>query len=544
VRQPTPILAHAPYGCGCRHPVLLSALDEVDLSKWPSRGMFQVYVVAASRSGTLLRPLPFRYGRHRSRTLESDAARRRCSTLLRRRISLVGNALGLHLGRSWRDHSDTDIGIVRSEAPRLLEVFDGWDIWVAAAGVLTPWAGEPLEAESSQNNLWCRSAPTDPWCIDVTISGGNDREWIYRRDPSVRRPWSDAVLITANGIPYLAPELQLLFKSKDIRPKDDLDADAVIPSLEPKRRSWLATHLPVDHPWQTTISEKRARLLLGAVAGPDADVRMLAAGRSSQAWLVTADSRRSIARIPIPNSGRQTSYRSEQLIGERLAEAGHPVCRWRTGIADDVECSIGPVLDGEPVEYEVDWASEFITDLAALLRDLHRLTATGWGPLENSSSVLRGVSASATDGIVDRWFHALMWPFDGSDIESHPIASLESDLVSRLARMRDSIFAASRAPFGVVHSDLHRQHLLNSDGRLSGVLDFGDAFVGSTAWDFALLRWYYGAANTDRVVEACEPGQDLSRRGSRLAVAVGCYKVAKTPSDKAARARLRSLLAG
>jgi len=454
-----------------------------------------------------------------------------------------GHALDLHLGRSWRRHSDTDIGVNRSEAPQLLQVLDGWDIRVATAGVLTPWAGEPLEAERSQNNLWCRSDPGEPWCLDVTIGDGNDREWVYRRDASVRRNWSDAVLTRAGGTPYLAPDLQLLFKSKDVRPKDDLDAAAVIPSLDPERRSWLAAHLPVDHSWQSLIAEKRARLLSGPVADSDVDIRMIAAGRSSQAWLVTDDSRRLIVRIPIPSSGRRTSYRSEALIAEHLSEAGHPVCRWRTAMADDVECSIGPVLAGEPVQYGVDWGSGFITDLAALLRDLHRLPATGWGPLENSSSELRGMSASATDGIAARWFHASIWPFDGSDIDSHPIASLESDLVAQLARMRDLIIDASRAPFGVVHSDLHRHHLLNIDGRLSGVLDFGDAFVGSTAWDFALLDWYYGEANTDRVAEAYGPTHDLSRRGSHLAIAVGCYKVAKTPSDHAARVRLRSLLA-
>ncbi len=95
-----------------------------------------------------------------------------------------------------------------------------------------------------------------------------------------------------------------------------------------------------------------------------------------------------------------------------------------------------------------------------------------------------------------------------------------------------------------MHSDLHHQHLLHVDHELTGVLDFGDAFIGSTAWDFALIRWYYGAINARRVADAYEPGINMVERASALALAVGCYKVAKTPEDAAARARLRALLTG
>ena len=80
-----------------------------------------------------------------------------------------GHALELHVGRTWRDHDDIDVGVTRSEAAGLLEVLDGWDIHIGAAGVLTPWDGGPLEAERSQNNLWCRPAAESPWSLDVTV---------------------------------------------------------------------------------------------------------------------------------------------------------------------------------------------------------------------------------------------------------------------------------------------------------------------------------------------------------------------------------------
>ncbi len=161
-----------------------------------------------------------------------------------------GHALEAHLGDSWRTHDDTDIGIVRTQALHLPTVLHDWDIFVAAAGVLRHWTGQPLDARRSENNLWCRPTPDSPWMLDVTVGDGDEDEWVYRRDATVRRRWNEAVLVTADDVPYLAPELQMLFKSTAIRPKDDLDAAHVIPRLDPARRAWLKHELPYDHPWQ------------------------------------------------------------------------------------------------------------------------------------------------------------------------------------------------------------------------------------------------------------------------------------------------------
>lgn len=165
-----------------------------------------------------------------------------------------GVALELHLGRSWRAHDDSDVSIPRDDATVLRDVLAGWDIQVASSGVLTPWDGSAVAAESNQNNMWCRRAKGQPWCLDVTISDGDRECWVYRREPSLRVPWADAVLVTEQGIPYLAPELQLLFKSKNNRKKDDRDASEVIPALTAERRHRLRGFLPRDHPWQQLVA--------------------------------------------------------------------------------------------------------------------------------------------------------------------------------------------------------------------------------------------------------------------------------------------------
>jgi len=164
-----------------------------------------------------------------------------------------GVALELHLGRTWREHEDADVGITRCDVTELSASLAGWNIHIAANGLLSPWRGQDVLAELQQNNLWCRRSPTEPWALDITIGDGDEGNWVFRRDPSVRIPWRDAVLRSPDGIPYLAPELQLLFKSRNVRAKDELDAKTVIAELSPSQRKWLHLNLPASHSWQLLL---------------------------------------------------------------------------------------------------------------------------------------------------------------------------------------------------------------------------------------------------------------------------------------------------
>jgi hypothetical protein len=165
-----------------------------------------------------------------------------------------GRALELHVGRSWRDHEDSDVSVLRQDVGGLTWALVDWDLHLASAGSLTPWTGYALQPGRSQNNIWCRTGKSAPWSLDVTIADGDAVAWIYRRDPTLQVEWAEAVLRDARGIPYLAPELQLLFKSKDIRPKDDIDAREVIPELNEERVARLRKMLAADHPWQPLLA--------------------------------------------------------------------------------------------------------------------------------------------------------------------------------------------------------------------------------------------------------------------------------------------------
>lgn len=170
-----------------------------------------------------------------------------------------GYALELHTARSWRTHADIDISICGSDTGPLRSYLAEWDIYVAADGVLTPWDGQLLDPAKHQNNLWCRETTDGPWRFDVPVGDGDATEWIYRRDRKIRLPWNEAVISAPNGVPYLTPELALLFKSKNLRAKDTLDARETIPTLGLVHLRRLKLLQNADHHWQRLLADIKLR---------------------------------------------------------------------------------------------------------------------------------------------------------------------------------------------------------------------------------------------------------------------------------------------
>jgi len=89
------------------------------------------------------------------------------------------------------------------------------------------------------------------------LDDAEDGEWVYRRDPTVRRRISLVGSVSGGGIPYVVPEIQLLYKAEQIRPKDEIDFAAVLPVLAPAQREWLARAIHTchgdSHPWLSRL---------------------------------------------------------------------------------------------------------------------------------------------------------------------------------------------------------------------------------------------------------------------------------------------------
>ena len=162
-----------------------------------------------------------------------------------------GQAIDLFLGRTTRPHDDIDIEMFRKDRERLFDVFPGWDLHAVGHGGLVPWeAGSVLAPHVF--GIWGRPSADEPWAIEVMLADGDETAWRFRRDPDIELSGDRLVRRSPSGVPYCTPEVQLLYKSKMARPKDDADMARVLHRMSTSQRRWLADAMmrtDPDHPW-------------------------------------------------------------------------------------------------------------------------------------------------------------------------------------------------------------------------------------------------------------------------------------------------------
>ena len=155
--------------------------------------------------------------------------------------------------RETRAHKDIDIAIARRDQ-LLLQAYlvgRGWRLQVAHQGTLTDWqSGAYLELP--RHGIWGRHPSFEPDFLEILLNEIEDSTFRFRRDPNVMRRLDAAFIRAPNGVPILAPEIALLYKSSSLEPDNWSDFRAALPSLDAARRAWLGAALArqsSDHPW-------------------------------------------------------------------------------------------------------------------------------------------------------------------------------------------------------------------------------------------------------------------------------------------------------
>ena len=88
--------------------------------------------------------------------------------------------------------------------------------------------------------------------LEILLNEHDRGRWVFRRDPTITRPAKLIGARSADGVPFLRPEIVLLYKSRDAGPNDHADFDRAAPLLDPESRVWLGAalrrHVP-GHRW-------------------------------------------------------------------------------------------------------------------------------------------------------------------------------------------------------------------------------------------------------------------------------------------------------
>lgn len=171
----------------------------------------------------------------------------------------AGWALDLFRGVQTREHGDVEIAVPAADFPEVRDRFPGYVFDAVGAGRI--WENAAPDALSATHQTWVRDAGTGGYLLDVFREPHDGRTWICRHDESIRLPYSEIIRYTPDGVPFLAPELVLLFKAKHVRAKDQRDFDETVPYLTPAQRerlTRLVARVYPEHRWLALLPSRQS----------------------------------------------------------------------------------------------------------------------------------------------------------------------------------------------------------------------------------------------------------------------------------------------
>jgi Aminoglycoside-2''-adenylyltransferase len=157
----------------------------------------------------------------------------------------AGWAIDLFLGRETRPHEDIEIAVPEEKFPAVRRTLADLELFAIGDGLAR---GVDEQSLAAFFQTWAREPDSGVWRLDVMREPWEDDTWVFRRDPRVRRPSSDVIAHTDDGIPYAQPEIVLLYKAKAARDKDEADFHNVLRRLGREQRVWLRDALELIHP--------------------------------------------------------------------------------------------------------------------------------------------------------------------------------------------------------------------------------------------------------------------------------------------------------
>lgn len=163
-----------------------------------------------------------------------------------------GWAIELWAGRVTSSHGDVDLLVARSDQRAVYDHFSDRDTTkvvshpegMVGGGTLVPWDGSWIDLPEHQ--VFADAANGDR--LEILFGEIEGGMWRYRRNPEVFLSLERLVVTGRTGIPALAPEVVMLFKTSLPRPWDEADLVTVVPHLPGDRRAWLIDAIERTHP--------------------------------------------------------------------------------------------------------------------------------------------------------------------------------------------------------------------------------------------------------------------------------------------------------
>ncbi len=167
-----------------------------------------------------------------------------------------GWAIDLHVGRVTRPHEDVEIALLRRDQEALRTHLPDWEFHYVTPGKpgLEPWE-KGLRLDLPIHEVHASHGKAD---LEILLNESTGGVWRFRRMMEIARPLSKMGHKSATGLPYLAPEIVLLYKAKEPREIDEADFRVARPLLADEATEWFRISIGAcypDHPWLAGFDE-------------------------------------------------------------------------------------------------------------------------------------------------------------------------------------------------------------------------------------------------------------------------------------------------
>lgn len=282
---------------------------------------------------------------------------------------------------------------------------------------------------------------------------------------------------------------------------------------------------------------EKVKEIAGLVGMHAPRITPLSRGATSAAYHMDEDKNSLIVRIMPTNANRPVTYQSEFTILRRLQASGAPVPKpiltsveAKTALPIREPWAVTSIVPGRAIQ-KMPLSASMASELGSFLQVLHALPVAYFGRLCEEPNRLYGQQTDPIAGLCARWCWAPLWPLDGRDLYTHPIAGYAPELLPKLFSIQERLFeVASIDRVVLAHTDLHGEHIFVSDDRITGIIDFGAAAICPPAWDFAVIAFYHGWQACRSVLVGYtnqSEGQRLLSQVQKVAIMLALYKVAK-----------------
>lgn len=168
-----------------------------------------------------------------------------------------GYAVEQFLGTSIRAHGDIDVVVYRDEQLEAQRWLPDWCLYAAdPPGTLRAWSANEY-LPYGIHDIWGHRTDARAWQLQLMLVEVEEDEWWSRRDATIRGRRDDLIVVY-NGMPCVRIEVQLLYKAKNLLPKDEWEFQACLPLLSADAKRWLKASLhrlyPKGHPWIHALS--------------------------------------------------------------------------------------------------------------------------------------------------------------------------------------------------------------------------------------------------------------------------------------------------